>query len=145
MQLETVVAVDSQSAVQGQRFGLRVSKDVNIGSQVIIPRGTLAVGEVEAVSGKGMFGKAGRLVLQPLFIDIGGERVNLSGTIVDGGHDGTTAAAVTTALVGAWGLFITGKSATVPAGSSLSARVRTDISLPAPAAPPSVGSETRGN
>jgi hypothetical protein len=96
---------------------------------VVVPRGTAAVGEVEAVSGTGMFGKAARLVLQPLFIDVGGERINLIGSTSEKGKDGTTAAAITTVIT-PFGLFITGKKATVPSGSVLLGRVRTDIVLP---------------
>ena len=129
MSFVTTTEISSRSARQGQRFPLQVSEDVTLASQVVIPKGTAAVGEVEAVSGKGMFGKAGRLVLRPLFIDIGGERVNLVGAIADKGHDGTAAAAVTTALIGGFGLIITGKSAVVPAGSPLYGRVRSDVTL----------------
>jgi len=122
----TVAPISSKTVIQGQRFPLTVSEDVTVDSHVVIPRGTAAVGEVDAVSGTGVFGKAGRLVLRPLFVDIAGERVNFVGISVDEGRDGTAAAAVTTALIGAFGLVITGKSATVPAGSPLYGRVRTD-------------------
>src|SRR3954447_22509553 len=63
VELTTVDPLDSRTAKQGQRFALRVSEDVMVGSVTVIARGTAAVGEVEAVSGKGMVGKAGRLVL----------------------------------------------------------------------------------
>ena len=130
MSFVTTTQISSRSVRQGERFPLQVSEDVILGSQVVIPKGTAAVGEVEAVSGKGMFGKAGSLVLRPLFIDIGAERVNLVGATADKGHDGTAAAAVTTVLAGAFGLIITGKSAVLPAGSALYCRVRTDVTLP---------------
>jgi hypothetical protein len=130
VRLTIVAPINSRSFIQGQRFALRLAEDLAVGSRVVIPRGTAAVGEVEAVSGKGMFGKPGRLVLRPLFIDFADERVNLIGASTDKGHDGTAAAAVTTVLIGAFGLVITGKSATVPAGSTLLGRVRSDVSLP---------------
>jgi len=126
----TIAPISSRSVKQGQRFPLQVGENVTVASQVLIAKGTAAVGEVEAVSAKGMFGKAGSLVLRPLFIDIGGERVNLVGVTADNGHDGTAAAAVTTALIGGFGLIITGKSAVVPAGSQLYGRVRADVTLP---------------
>lgn len=131
MSFVTTTQISSRSVRQGERFPLQVSEDVTLGSHVVIPKGTAGVGEVEAVSRKGMFGKAGSLVLRPLFIDIRGERVNLVGATADKGHDGTAAAAVTTALIGGFGLIITGKSAVVPAGSPLYGRVRTDVTLPA--------------
>jgi len=135
VRLATTGAIDSRSVIQGQRFGLRFAEDVMVGSTVAIPRDTAAVGEVEAVSGTGMFGKAGRLVLQPLFVDIAGERVNLVGSTSEKGEDSVTAAAITTAIT-PFGLFITGKRAIMPPGSILLGRVRTDVTLPASSAHP---------
>ena len=146
VRLTTLTAVDSRSAVQGSRFALTVADDISVGSDIIIPRGTPAVGEVEAVNGKGMFGQAGKLVLRPLFIDMNGRRINLVGTTSHHGSDATAAAAVTTAIT-PFGLFITGKSAAVPAGSVLFGQVRSDVSLLALRPPPSGASAvgTAGN
>jgi hypothetical protein len=129
VRLVTVGVVDSRSVKQGQRFALAMAEDVTVGSSVVIPRGTPAVGEVDAVSGKGAFGMAAKLVVRPLFVDIAGQRVNLVGTNDKGGKGAVTEAAVTTAIT-PFGLFITGKSAVIPAGSLLLGRVRTDVSLP---------------
>jgi hypothetical protein len=131
IQLETVDPLDSRTVKQGQRFALRVAEDVLVGSATVIPRGTAAVGEVEAVSGKGMVGKAGRLVLRPLYIELGGERINLTGASTERGTDATAGVAVGSFLISSLGIFITGKSASVPAGSPLPGRVRTDVTLPA--------------
>jgi hypothetical protein len=131
VQLVTVDPLDSRTARQGQRFALRVSEDVKVESAVVIPRGTAAVGEVESVSGKGMVGKAGHLGLRPLFIDVAGERVFLSGLAEQNGKDSTAGVAVGSLLLSGWGIFITGKSASLPAGSALAGRVRTDVILAA--------------
>jgi hypothetical protein len=135
VELSTVDPIDSRSVKQGQRFALRVSADITVGSVAVIPRGTPAIGEVEAVSGKGMVGKPGRLVLRPLFIEIAGERINLIGTSDEHGKDATAGVAAGSLLLSGWGMFITGKSASVPAGSPLPARVRSDVALPVPAVP----------
>lgn len=132
VQLSTVDPLDSRSVKQGQRFALRVSEDVTVGATVVIPRGTPAVGEVEALSGKGMVGKAGRLELRPLFIEIAGQRLNLEGTSNKRGTDSTTGVAVGSLLISGLGIFITGKSASVPAGSPLPGWVRSDVALPRP-------------
>jgi hypothetical protein len=126
LRLTTVDEISSRSVRQGQRFALRVANDVLVGSRIVIPSGTAAVGEVEALSGKGMFGKAARLSLQPLFVDLAGERVNLLGTSETRGHGATTAAAIAT-VFSPLGLLITGKSVVVPAGTVLYARVRSDV------------------
>jgi len=134
VRLKTLDPLDSRSASQGQRFKLQVTENVMAGSAVVIPQGTAAVGEVEAVSGKGMVGKSGRLVLRPLFIDVAGKRVNLVGVSSENGSDATGGVAVASVLTNGLMLFITGKSASVPAGSLMLGRVRTDVTLPASAA-----------
>ena len=126
----TEAAIDSRSARQGQRFTIIVAEDLNDGARIIIRKGTRAVGEVEAVSGKGMFGKSGSLRLRPLFIEIGGQRINLEGESEEAGKEQVHGAAVATALTGGLGLFITGKSAQLPAGSPLDGRVRNDAAIP---------------
>lgn len=122
--------IDSRSIRQGQRFGLTVADDVIIGTSTLIPRGTPAVGEVEAVSDRTQFGKGAKFTLRPLFIEFGGQRINLVGTATTKGRNQVGAAAVTTVLIGGIGLLITGRSATLSAGSELRGEIRSDVSLP---------------
>lgn len=128
VQMKTKSALDSRSIRQGQRFELIVTNDVLSGGRVVIPAGTSAVGEVLSLSEKGMFGKGAKFALQPLFIEFHGERINLAGRTDELGDKQVTAAAITTVLT-PFGLFITGKSASLPAGSPLNATVRTDTPI----------------
>ena len=132
VRLVTAVPVNSRSAQQGQRFGLTVAADVTAGGRVLIPAGTPAVGEVEAVSGKGMVGQGARLTLVPLFIDAPGRRITLSGTLRQEGSSPTTEVAAASLLVSGLGLFITGKSALVPAGTVIPAVLRSDVTFDPP-------------
>lgn len=128
----TNAAIDSRSVRQGQRFALTVADDVKIGDFVAIPKGTPAVGEILSLSEKGMFGKNAKFSLQPLFIDWAGKRINLTGRFDQAGQKQVTAAAITTFGITGFGIFITGKSATLPAGSELTGAVRTDTTLSHP-------------
>ena len=121
----TDAALDSRSLVQGQRFGLKVADDVVVGSALVIPRGTPAVGEVDSLREKGMLGKSAKFVVRPLFIDLAGRRINLVGNNAHSGDRAVTESAIATAVV-TFGVFITGKSATLPAGSVLHGAVRDD-------------------
>ena len=125
----TEAAIDSRSVRQGQRFAIVVAEDLVDGSRVLIPKGTKAVGEVEAVSGKGMFGKPGSLSLRPLFIEIGDQRINLEGAAEEVGKEQVGGAAIATVLTGGLGLVITGKSARLDAGSPLTGWVRNDATI----------------
>lgn len=125
----TQVPIDSRSVRQGQRFTIVVAEDVLDGDRPLIAKGTPAVGEIESVTEKGMFGKAGGLVLRPLFIELGGTRINLEGATEASGKEQLGGAAVATVLTGGLGLIITGKSAQLPAGSPLLGRVRSDTTV----------------
>ncbi len=126
----TDATIDSRAIVQGQRFSITVAEDVMVGAAVVITRGTKAVGEVDAVTHKGMFGKSGTMALRPLFIELGGQRLNLTGATSSRGKGAVGAAAVSTVLVGALGLIITGKNAVVAAGSPLTGELRDDAMVP---------------
>lgn len=124
----TEATIDSRSARQGERFGLVVKDDVQVDKIVVISGGTRGVGEVQSISSTGGYGKAGVLVLQPLFIDISGQRINLVGHSATEGRDKLGEAAVAGFLIG-FGSFITGKTAIVPAGSDIYGAVRDDTLL----------------
>lgn len=130
VRLITMVEVSSRGLVQGQRVPLQVAEDVVVGGRVVIAAGTAAVGEIEALSEKGMFGKAAKFTLQPLFIDLEGRRINLAGRHQESGQEATAAAAVTTVLTAGIGLIITGKSARLPAGSEVVGELRDDVPWP---------------
>lgn len=130
VRLATAGLLYSRSLRQGQRFGLEVAEDVLAGGRVVIAKGTPATGEVSSTTEKGIFGKGAKFTIEPLFIDLPGTRVMLTGQLTGEGKKQVVAAAATTLLVTSLGMFITGKSATLPAGSRLDAYVRTDVTLP---------------
>jgi hypothetical protein len=130
LRFTTDALLDSRSLVQGQRFGLKLADDVMVGGKVVIPRGTAAVGEVESLREKGMLGKSAKFVVRPLFIEWNGRRINVVGSNEHSGKRAVTEAAVATAVV-TFGVFITGKSATLPAGSMLYGAVRDDVMVSA--------------
>jgi hypothetical protein len=124
LDLVTTEPLDSQTARQGQRFGLELAEDLIQSGSTILPKGTRVIGEIEGVRQKQMFGQSGSLSLRPLFVEIHGKRVNLDGVHRARGASGKAAAIPTVIIAGAWGLIITGRSARVPPGTRLTARVR---------------------
>jgi hypothetical protein len=127
LRLTTVAAINSRSIIQGQRVTLTVGDEVTVGSQLVFPRGTPAVGEIDAVSQTGVLGKAARFTVRPLFIEVAGQRINLTGRIEQRGSSAVAAAVVTTALFGALGVVIAGKSATLPANSVVLGQIKNDV------------------
>ena len=127
--LVTSADLSSNTAIQGQRFDLAVTKNVLVDGMVVTPKGTRAVGEVSRIVDKGMFGKAGKIEVRVLFLELGGRRIRLDGLSGEKGKSGLGVTAVAVVLVGTLGGFVKGKSAVIPAGAKLSGYIHDDLPL----------------
>ena len=54
---------------EGHMFPLTVAKEVRVGDVVVIPRGTRAMGEITWRTGRGAFGKSGKLNFSIRYLD----------------------------------------------------------------------------
>jgi hypothetical protein len=129
VRLKTVTTLHSKTHRQGDRFEMIVDEDVRVGGQVAIPRGSPALGEIQKHTAKGPYGKAGKLELRLLYVTVGDRRIRLDGAQAQEGASAETTAIVTGFVSGAIGAFITGKSATVPAGTPLTGYIHRDLPL----------------
>ncbi len=120
----------------GYKFGLTVVADVMLGDYVVIPKGTPAVGEVTWLTGKGAFGKSGKMEIQVRSIDLNGHRIPVTGKYRQEGEGNTVATVASVALLWPAAPFVTGKSARIPAGRELKAFTEsaTPVAVPATAA-----------
>lgn len=105
---------------EGHMFSLTVAYDVKVGGAIAIPAGTPAKGEVTMRTGKGVFGKSGKMEVELRSIELDGTLIPVSGKYRQEG-EGNTLAAVGAIFLSAPLLFVTGKSATIPRGRELSA------------------------
>jgi hypothetical protein len=103
----------------GQTFRLTVAYDVKVAGTTVIPSGTPAVGEITFKTGKGIFGKSGKLEVELRHVDLNGQRIPLTGKYRQEG-EGNTTAAIGAVVLAAGLLFVTGKSAVIPRGKELS-------------------------
>jgi hypothetical protein len=120
----------------GQRVRLTVGSDVRLGTAVVIPAGSPAEAEITDVRNKGMWGKSGRIEARVLNVRVGDRLIRLSGSFDDKGVTGTAGVVAAVALVPVAGFFVTGTSATIPAGSGVKAFLDEDLRIavaPAPA------------
>lgn len=113
----------------GQRIKMAVASDVRLGSQVVIPAGSLAEGEVTDVRFKGMWGKSGRIEARALSVRVGDRLIRLSGTFDDKGVTGTAGVVGAVLLLPVAGFFLTGTSANIPAGSGVKAFLDEDLRI----------------
>ncbi|HJQ17929.1 MAG TPA: hypothetical protein VJ859_13135 [Allosphingosinicella sp.] len=123
---------------EGTTFRLSVANDVMLGQYVVIPRGTPATGEITWKTGKGAFGKSGKMEIDLRSIDLNGRRIAVTGHYRQEGEGNTVGTVAGVVAAGVFAGFITGHSARIPAGRELKAYT-TDalpVALPAGAPPP---------
>lgn len=141
VQLETVTALSSKANKVGDRVEFKVSEDVKAGGQIVIPRGSPAFGEVTKVAKKGQWGKPGRIEARLLYVNAGERQIGLDGAIEDSGKRNRTAALAGAALIfPTVGIWVTGTSARLAAGSAAIGYVDNDgpddaLASSAPAVP----------
>ncbi len=114
--------VASDRARVGQSVGVSVARDVIVDGAVLIPRGTAGVGAVTYRSGKGAFGKSGKLDIELRSIEIGGRSIPVVGRYHAAG-DGRTGETIGTIIVGGVvaGAFVTGHNAVFEEGRQFTA------------------------
>ncbi len=126
--LETTAPLSSKTSVKGDLVVMRTSADVLIDGRVIIPKGTPAAAQVSDSRAKGALGMSGKLLVQPLYLTIGSTIVRLEGNTANKGT--VSAGAVIGMAVLSPGF--SGRSATIPAGTRLTAFVArsADVTIP---------------
>jgi hypothetical protein len=123
--------VNTSKNHEGDIFPLTVVNDVKIGETVVIPRGTPAFGEITWRTGKGAFGKSGKMEFVLRHIDLGGQRVPIAGSYRQEGEGNTIATGVGIIAVGVFAGFITGKRARLPMGRELMAQIAEPVQFTA--------------
>lgn len=113
----------------GDRFNLEVSEPVMVGGVTVIPVGSPATGEITSVRNKGMWGKSGAIEVRMLYATVNGRQIRLSGATDDKGVTGTAGVVGAVVLLPIAGFFLTGTSAVIPAGSSITGFVQEDVPL----------------
>lgn len=126
--LRTVEEVSSKTARKGDLIKLEIAEDVLVEDRVVLLAGTPAVAELTRAEKKGWMGRAGKLEARILYIELPSGPVRLSGELGDAGKSN---AGVATALSVVTGFgFVTGKSAVIPAGTELVARLDREARIP---------------
>lgn len=147
VRLVTRSELSSRTSHLGDRFELEVSDDVTVNGLVMIPRGSVATGEVTRVRKKGMWGRSGILETRLISVRVGDHDISLSGAAGDRGRSGTAAtvgAVLLSPLIVApfVGFFVTGTSAVIPVNTATvaytSEEVPLTLAVAAPAAPEAV-------
>ena len=111
--MRTRTELSSRTNRVGERFELEVADAVTLNGQVVIPAGSVAVGEVTRVRRKGMWGRRGILETRLMYVRVGDRQIRISGAAGDRGRAGTAGVVASIALVPLAGFFVTGTSAVI--------------------------------
>jgi hypothetical protein len=123
--------VNSSTHRAGDIFALTVLNDVRVGDTIVIPRGTPAAGEVTWRTGKGAFGKSGKIEFSLRYIELGGQRIPVTGDYRQEGEGNTIATGIGIIAVGVFAGFITGKRARLPVGRELMSQLAQPVQFTA--------------
>jgi len=119
---------------------MQVVQPVLLNSQVVVPAGTRAVGEVTAVRNKGMWGKSGGINVKVLYIEMNSHQIRLNGAFDEHGSTGTAGVIGSIAFAPIAGFFVTGTSARIAPGTHVTAYLAEDLAVQfAQAAPVGAG------
>jgi len=119
--LNTRTQISTKDNKSGDRIYLDVAENVIFRGQIVIPAGSVAVGEVARADRNGHFGKKGKIDIKLSYIQTQWGPVRLQGYQHDEGKSGTAVSVVTIAFVSVLGAFIHGTSATIPYGTKVQA------------------------
>jgi len=121
---------------EGDTFHMTVVHNVVQDGYIVIPKGSRATGEITWRTGKGAFGKSGKMEIELRYVEVGGKRLPLIGSFRQEGEGNTVATVGGVILAGVFAAFITGKSGRIPAGRELSVRTKEELAFAVPATAP---------
>lgn len=128
LELLSTISTDGGSWKRGDRFGLVVSEAVIAGGQVVIPAGTLAFGRVRWATGRGAFGKSGKMEIEMDHLVLGGRQVKLTGTYRQDGQ-GAILSPTAAVAAGPFAAFITGESGKIMRGAIITAHLAENLPI----------------
>ncbi len=138
--LEFSAEVSSKISVIGAPIKFILAEDLILNEQVIIPKGTIALGEVIHAQKSGFGGKAGELILAVRYLLYNDQRIKLrslkpiAGSYVGKNNTGASfaagaAAAAAVPLLGFLAPFITGGEIVIPTGTRATALIAVDTPI----------------
>ena len=124
--LRFMESVGSDANKPGTNFRMQLTDDINVDDAVVIPAGSIAVGEVIHSQPAGAFGKAGELIVSARYVLLGERQIKLHSNLGSAGRSEVGAAFFIP--------FVHGKQAVIAADSEVVAKTARDESFEVPAA-----------
>lgn len=127
---DMVDSLNSKTSQRGDRFSLRLVEPLMLDGQLLIPAGTLAVGEVVHADRAKAGGQAGELILAARYLDWGGRQLPLKAFRAGLGRNRTDTAMGVMIAAGVAGFLVRGGQIEIAAGSPITAALREAVELP---------------
>lgn len=112
---------------EGRRFKLIVQEPVTANGAVVIPQGSIAVGEVTQIRNKGSWGRSGYVGIRLVSVHNGERTIRLSGRSADKGIIGTGGVIAALATIPVLGFAFTGTSGTIKEGTLVTGYTDEDV------------------
>lgn len=119
--------VNTNSAKPGDRFVLRVDENVVVGGATVIPVGAKAYGEVTRVKLNGAVGKAGSVGAKLLYVELGEDRIPITGESESKGRKEGGGVVMASAIWGPFGLLMKGGAGKLKAGHIFNGYIPADL------------------
>lgn len=127
---EMVDSLSSKTSQRGDRFALKLTEPLTLDGQLLVPAGTLAVGEVVHADRAKAGGQAGELVLAARYLDWDGRQLPLKAFRTGLGRNRTDTAMGVMVAAGVAGFLVRGGQIEIAAGSPITATLREAVELP---------------
>lgn len=127
LQLATRTELNTKDSHAGDRFYLEVAEPLVYRGQVVVPVGSIAVGEVMRSERNGHFGKRGQLDIRVNYVETPSGPIRVSGRTTRQGN-GQGVLSIGGALLVSWPMmFIHGTSGRLPAETPVTAYLADDL------------------
>lgn len=125
--LVTRDSISTKKNEKGDLLYLKVAAPVTVDGAIAIPADTIVVAQLTRAEKRGAFGRSGKLDVQLLYAELPGGPLRVSGTLEARGKKDAGDGAATAAAFLVLPFLPTGRSAEIPAGSEVSARLDRDL------------------
>lgn len=127
LRMAETITTNGKMLWEGRRFKLIVQEPVTANGVVVIPQGSIAVGEVTQIKNKGSWGRSGYVGIRLVSVNNGERTIRLSGRSADKGIIGTGGVIAALATIPVLGFVFTGTSGTIKEGTLITGYTDEDV------------------
>ncbi|MGN6358594.1 MAG: hypothetical protein ACTHLU_14100 [Novosphingobium sp.] len=130
VQIEIAETISSRTTNLGDTFAIKLAEPLVVEGKTILPAGLTGRGEVTHVAKRGWGGRPGELIINARYVDCGDLRIPLGHLhFAVAGQNNFGGAFVTSQFIPMGQLMISGKDASIPAGTKATAQIKAEVAI----------------